>query len=317
MSHLAPNSAIFSPSVARAAASAAKDWSFIDTWLHRKFQGTGRSPPPFERNPDTLRALLALANANEAADEECSLLAKLESETLRQLQLQSQQQAQQDQENNPDPDPASAAREAILTALEDSLSREGSTALESLSQTSLLLSQSHPTPTDLGYALLSLTSQADHLEQTQNRLDILSRYISQQCLETQTLSQDLKRSEQYRPPAHLAKQNLEMQRKIKQLSSKLPELRDKVAALANSVGMPNPTIEQVRQEEDAYLELLAQKKDLDAQIKAFQGLPPDTDQARQELEALRNELRRVTRQRDAVFEGLVERETPKKPSRYQ
>lgn len=314
MSHLPRNSAIFSPSVARAAASAAKDWSFIDTWLHRKFQGTGRSPPPFERNPDTLRALLALANANEAADEDRNLLARLESDTLR--QLQPQPQSQQDGPEACESNPASAAREAILTSLEDTLSREGTAALESLSQISLLLSQSHPTYPELGHHLISLSSQASHLEQTQARLDILSRYIAQQSLEIQTLSQDLK-AEKYRPPAHLAKQNLEMQRKIKQQSAKLPELRDKVAALANSVGMPNQTIEQVRKEEEAYLELLAQKKDLDAQIKAFQGLPPDTDQARQELEALRNELRRVTQRRDAVFEGLVERETPRKPSRYQ
>ena len=58
--------------------------------------------------------------------------------------------------------------------------------------------------------------------------------------------------------------------------------------------------------------MLSRKKDLEAQVNAFQGLPPDRDLARQELEALRAELRGVARRRDAVFEGLVERETPRK-----
>ena len=94
MAHLAPhlhqhhhhhqsNAAIFSPSVARAAASTAKDWSFVDDWLHRKYAASSASGggggktaakrsswttvPQFERNPETLKALLALAAANEAS----------------------------------------------------------------------------------------------------------------------------------------------------------------------------------------------------------------------------------------------------------
>ncbi|KAM7194598.1 hypothetical protein V8F33_007150 [Rhypophila sp. PSN 637] len=307
MSHLPPNAAIFSPSVARAAASAAKDWSFIETWLSKKFQG--RTPPPFERNPDTLRALLALANANEAADEERTLLAKLESDTLR--EIQQQQQYQQEVEN-----PADAAPQAILASLEENLSREGRTALESMASVSVNLGMAFATPVDLGQRMVALAAQASELEQMQARVAVLSRYVENEARSVQELAKELKGG-QYRPASHLAKQNLEMQRKIKSIAAKLPELRDKVTALASSVGMPNPTVEQVRQEEQAYLELLTQKKDLDAQVKAFQGLPPDTDQARQELEALRTELRRVTQRRDAVFEGLVERETPKKPSRPQ
>ena len=107
MAHLAPhlhqhhhhhqsNAAIFSPSVARAAASTAKDWSYVDDWLRRKYAASSSSSsassisggakatakrsswttvPQFERNPETLKALLALAAANEAADETRVLLA--------------------------------------------------------------------------------------------------------------------------------------------------------------------------------------------------------------------------------------------------
>jgi HAUS augmin-like complex subunit 1 len=53
-------------------------------------------------------------------------------------------------------------------------------------------------------------------------------------------------------------------------------------------------------------------KDLEAQVKSYHGLPQDTDLARLELESIRVELRDLTRRRDNMFEGLVERESPKK-----
>jgi len=83
MAHMPPSTAIFSPSVARLAAATAKDWNYIDSWLSAKFHG--RTPPPFERNPDTLKALLALAALNESADEERDLVARVEAEALREL----------------------------------------------------------------------------------------------------------------------------------------------------------------------------------------------------------------------------------------
>jgi HAUS augmin-like complex subunit 1 len=143
MAHLPPNAAIFSPSVARAAASAAKDWSYVDTWLQRKFPGRG--PPPFERNVDTLRALLALASANEAADEERALIARLEADTLQQLRAQEQPHNQDENDNNT----LQSAREAILTSLEAALTREGQTALTAMASLAVQTNTPLPTPTTL------------------------------------------------------------------------------------------------------------------------------------------------------------------------
>lgn len=355
MAHLPPNAAIFSPSVARAAASAAKDWSYIDGWLQRKFPGRG--PPPFERNADTLRALLALASANEAADEERALVARLEDETLEQLKAHEQSQDQNETDQNTSPNPLQDAREAILTSLESSLTREGQTALNTMATLAIQSGIAFPTPADLGAELISLTTQSAVLEQTLSRLEILNAYISTESDLTSSLSASLRppsptaqddhddddqlkpdhssspdpsSSSDFTPPSReapstgyhpsptLAIQNLSAQRRIKALSSRLPELRDKaksVTASSNSPSSPtqsHPTIPHLRAEEEAYLALLSQKRALDAQLQAFHGLPPDTAQARQELESLRQELREMTLRRDEVFEGLVERETPRK-----
>ena len=75
--------AFFSPSKAKQQRAQAQDWQHVDTWLASKFQG--RSIPQFERNDDTLKALLALVAANEKADEERDLLWNVQKEALSEL----------------------------------------------------------------------------------------------------------------------------------------------------------------------------------------------------------------------------------------
>ncbi|EAQ92188.1 hypothetical protein CHGG_00423 [Chaetomium globosum CBS 148.51] len=364
MAHLPPNAAIFSPSVARAAASAAKDWSYVDGWLQRKFPGVG--PPTFERNADTLRVLLALAAANEAADEERTLVARLEAETLTQLRAREQPQSQAGGEStNTDNNTLDSAREAILTALETSLPREGQTALTALAALALQTNTPLPTPAALGTELITLSSTTATLEQTTARIHTLTTHLAREAAATAQLAAELRPPSPphhphphdnvvdddddddennnttnnpsphqatshkppltgYHPPADLALQNLTLQRQIKALSTRIPELRDKAAAIARSTGTGTTTtgttttttsIADVRREEEAYTALLAAKRELDGQVRAFAGLPPDAERARQELEGLRGELRRMTLRRDEVFEGLVERETPRKRER--
>ncbi|KAK1826847.1 hypothetical protein QBC39DRAFT_292384 [Podospora conica] len=306
MAHLPPQTAIFSPSVARAAASAAADWSHIDTWLASHLGSSRTSLPPFERNPDTLRALLALAAFNESADESRASLSRLESQALSDLQQPASTSAS---------DPSTTARTAILSSLETSLSREGTIALDALAAVSVESGIAFPTPEKLASRLASIPPQIAELEQASARIAALSAYITSETDRLASLSADLEREDSpYRPPNDLAKANLEAQRHIRNLTARLPELRDRVTGLARSVGVPSPTMEQVRREEEAYLALQKEKQALDAQVAAYEGLPADVDEARRELEALRDELRNMTARRDAVFEGLVERETPRKPT---
>jgi HAUS augmin-like complex subunit 1 len=75
---------LFSPSKARQQRAQAQDWAHIDSWLATKY--AGRSIPTFERNDETLKALRALAGANERADEEQRLLERVEREALGELE---------------------------------------------------------------------------------------------------------------------------------------------------------------------------------------------------------------------------------------
>lgn len=296
--HLRQDSAaIFSPSVARIAASTARDWSYIDTWLASKF--SGRAVPPFERNSDTLKALLALASLNEAADEECQLLARAEAEALRELS---------------DSGPGGQSgelRDKLLNFIEDELPREGKVALDSIASMAIQAGVAFPEPQDLGNRMIDLQKSLQEAEQMKDRVGILQRHVEHDTERMGELLRNLE-SDDYKPPPEMAKQNLELQRKIKTMTTQLSELEDRISSLATSVNSSHPTVDDVARDEQDYLALLSQKKQLDLQLAVFDGLPSDPDMARGELDALRKQLRGATSDRDAVFEGLVERESPVK-----
>ncbi|KAI2602967.1 uncharacterized protein GGS25DRAFT_75065 [Hypoxylon fragiforme] len=332
MSHLKTPSqaAIFSPSVARAAASTAKDWSYVDSWLRSKYSTSNGSSriPPFERNPDTLRALLALAAANEAADEDRDQLARVEEAALEDVRASEQarrerrrEEEEKEEEEFPRdkkagglPTGESLAAD-LLAALEARLSREGSTALDAMANMAVDLGVAQPTPESLGAAFVDLQGRASELEDASERVDLLRRYLDRESTRIEAFLEDLRHGDEYQLAPDLAKQNLELQRQIKGTETKLPELQQQVISLEKSVGIPTLTVEDVQKDEEAYLELLARKKNLDVQVKAFAGLSPDIEAARVQLEILRTELREATEQRDTNFEKLVERESPVKTRR--
>ncbi|TGO68618.1 hypothetical protein BOTNAR_0022g00260 [Botryotinia narcissicola] len=262
MSHLSP-ATIFSPTVARQQLAAAKDWSYIDSWLLIKF--ANQPIPAFERNASTLKALLSLASLNETADEEQELLARSRENALTAIQT------------SLDNDP----KTELLHTLEDSLTPEGQTALETTSRVATLQRSLTTVLTNLTTLIASLQSPS------------------------------------YQAPTDLPKQTLDLQLKIKILTSKLPEIRERIAALSSSPSSSTSkiTVETIKAEEEKFKVWLATVKDLEMQVKAFHGLPQDIDLARLELESLRMELRDLTRERDGLFEGLVERESPKKRGR--
>ncbi|OTB12570.1 hypothetical protein K445DRAFT_36317, partial [Daldinia sp. EC12] len=317
--------AIFSPSVARAAASTAKDWSYIGTWLRSIYSNSSGSssrsrPPSFERNPETLKALLALAAANEAADDHREQLFRVEQAALDEIHAsekdreERRRKQQQGGEEGQEIDPDILASD-LLSALEANLTKDGAAALDAMASVAVELGVAYPTPEVLGSKFVELQGRALELEDGLERVDLLRRYLDRESARAEAFLAELQRSAIFTLPPDLSRQNLELQRLIKSTSSRLPELTQQVLSLEKTVGLPNVTVEDVRADEKAYLDLLARKKDLDAQVRAFAGLPPDVEAARAELEALRAELRDATERRDENFEKLVERESPVKTRR--
>ncbi|KAL3426173.1 hypothetical protein PVAG01_02964 [Phlyctema vagabunda] len=292
MAHLSP-SAIFSPSVARQQLAAAKDWNYVDSWLSSKFRG--KTPPAFERNNDTLKALLALAALNETADEERELLAIVEAKALQELNVKEEQ----------DPNVQ------LLHLVENNLTREGRTALDALSSLGAALQQPLPDSERLAQGILDLQVRSFDLEQATHRVSILEDHLNRELDRINSLVEELE-SNPYQPSSGVTRQTVEYQRKAKVLATKLPELRDRLASLSLSTGKPKITLECVHGEEDKFIALQGKVKDLEVQVRKYHSLPQDTDLARLEIERVRSELRDLTQKRDSMFEGLVERESPQK-----
>ncbi|KAI1349265.1 hypothetical protein F5Y01DRAFT_327598 [Xylaria sp. FL0043] len=338
MSHLAPQAAIYSPSVARAAASTAKDWAYVDAWLRRQYAHLGRdtadqtraiskstasssssSPPAFERNPETLEALLALIAANEEADEERDRLARLESAALDEVRAAEQEKESRRHANTGSSSDSVSGNDAVhgdllaedlLEALDAGLSKDGLAALDAMADVALALNvPADPRPAHLAHRFVDLHGAAHETSHLLHRLGLLQAYLDDESTRLRGFLEDLRQGPQYLLPAD---STAELRRAIKDMGVRLPELRRYVEALEKKVGIPELTVDEVRLDEEAYLDLLAKKKDLDAQVKAFAGLPPDVEAARVELEGLRAQLRDATERRDANFEMLVERESPVK-----
>lgn len=294
MSLLSP-SAIFSPTLARQAIATTKDWNYVDAWLSKQF--SPGSAPPFERNAETLKALLALAAVNEAADEERELLSKAEAKALVELR-----------QHEP-----SGPQDELLGSIEDNLSKSGKESLEALAETATILNLPMADTEEMAKQILDLQVSSFDIAQASSRASILHDHLKAELELARVMLKELD-GEEYQVPPGMTKQTAEYQRKAKLLANKLPELTERIAALRNSenTGHVQTTIQDIDAEEKRFKAALATVKDLEAQVKSYHGLPHDTDLARQELERLRDELHKLTKQRDGMFEGLVERESPVK-----
>lgn len=294
MSLLSP-SAIFSPTLARQALATTKDWNYIDAWLSRHF--SPGSAPPFERNSETLKALLALAAVNESADEERDLLSKAEGRSLAELRQLDTLHHHSD----------------LLRNLERNLTRDGKASLDALAETAAILNLPRADVEQMGAQIMELQVTAFSIEQTIYRIAVLHTHLQKELELAISMLHELD-GEEYQPSSNLGKQTIDYQRKVKALSAKLPELRERISVLSisESNGSARPTIQDVGTEENKFKTALDRVKDLEAQVKSYHGLPHDTDLARLELENLRVELKALVKERDGMFEGLVERESPKK-----
>lgn len=290
---------MFTPSATRVVPSAARDWSYVDTWLSTHF---GRQIPPFERNPDTLKALLALAAFNESAQEERQLLHRANFQALDDL---STYEASDPTSHN------SNFRTTLLDIVEHDLSKEGKTALDALANMALRSDNVLADPEELGRAAIETQASLYEAEQMAARVEALEAQIQRESTRIKSMI-ELLGQDNYKPPSDISKRNTELERSVKSMTSQLAELNAHGSPDTGSFNDSGITIDDIVREEQDYLALLEQKTELDHQIAAFHGLPSDPERARTELDTLRNRLLGITSRRDAAFEGLVERESPAK-----
>ncbi|KAM0249360.1 hypothetical protein ACHAQJ_009076 [Trichoderma viride] len=258
------SAAIFSPSVARIAASTARDWSYVDAWLASKSPAWKTSLPSFERNQDTLKALLALVSLNEAADDQRRLLARVDATALQGLTTTAHAKTESGTSLNG----TTLTKSHLLDAIEHSLPKEGVSALDVLTTVASEAATASPDPDHLGSLMLRLQGTIYGAEQTAARVDAFERQLQREAEAAEELLHTLQ-SECYKPPSDLAKQNLDVQRRIKTVSAQLPDLHDRVTALGASIVTPYLTIGDVMELEQRYQALIFHMRELGEQMAAL------------------------------------------------
>lgn len=291
------DSQLASPTKARQAAIQAKDWAYVNSWLSRQY--APKPVPAFERNEDTLKVLLTLAAANDAADEEAFLQHCAREEAIQLFKLREEAEHKDAHERH---------KNEILNEVEMCLDNKGRHDLDDLAESAVVLGNTlNPDPGDLGQSIVEITVEDFDAQEQMAKVETLHRYLQKELSRLQAELESLKSDKAYEAPSDIQSLTSEWTRGTKTLATKVGEYQDRIASLERNRPQ-GPTIEELMAEEEKAIRLMETVKSLEARVKAFHDLPKDISGARAKYKELERELSQLTRQRDTMFGSLVGRQ---------
>lgn len=290
------DSPLASPTKARQAAMQAKDWAYVNTWLGSQY--APKPVPQFERNDDTLKVLLTLAAANDAADEEANLQQRAREEALAAFKTIEESELK---------DPHEKQKNELLNELEMCLDDKGHDDLEDLAESAAILGNTLNTePEDLAQSIVELSAEGFDVQNQMAKVETLHLYLQKELNRLQADLQDLKSNVAYETPPDIQMLTSEWTRGTKTLGNKVSEYQDRIASLERNQPQ-GPTIDQLMHEEEGVIRLRETVKSLEGRVRAFHDLPTDIPAARARYKELESELDQLTRQRDTMFGNLIDR----------
>lgn len=274
-------SALFSPSKARAQQAQAKDWAAVDSWLAKRYPSR---LPIFERNEDTLHALLTLANFSENADEQRGQVDRIEKTTFQAIAKRQ----------------GGIGSEVVQALI---LELSGEAHLDTLAEALVSSDCPNANVAVMGAKIVNLTSSEFEMAQQMKHVKAQVDALKTEQDRLQKVLQELE-SDAFRAPADIAETTAEWQKTTKHLTAKIAEYKERLSA--SQPGAAPNSIEDVQRRADDVGRQRDQLASLETQLKAYQDLPTDTRGARRKLEEARDQLRRLTSKRDQLFEDLVD-----------
>ncbi|PYH84175.1 hypothetical protein BO82DRAFT_23909 [Aspergillus uvarum CBS 121591] len=276
-------SPLFSPAKARQAAIEAKDWAYVNAWLSRHY--APNPIPKFERNEDTLRTLLALAAANDTADEEAMILHEAREQAVQAFKSQEQSEETKKFE--------------ILDEIELSLDESGRQSLDDLAETTAVLGALSTDAVDLGQSIIDLTTEEFNVQEQMSKVDALQNYLERELATLRAQLDDFQNNEAFQTPADLPASTAEWTRNTKSLSAKASEYRDKISSLSRNRGK-ELRLEDVMAKEADVIKVFETVQNLDTMISMLHNLPGDLPGARAKCKELERVLQTLVRERDAI-----------------
>ncbi|BDD55597.1 hypothetical protein MPDQ_006919 [Monascus purpureus] len=284
------DASLFSPSKARQAAIQAKDWAYVNSWLSRQY--APKPVPNFEHNEDTLRTLLTLAAANDAADEEATLLHRAREEAVRGFKAQEDSEEKQKRE--------------LLDEVEICLDENGRRDLDDLAETAVVLGSLSADTSDLAQSIIDLSMEEFEARDQISKVEALQRYLENELHTIREQLYELKSNKAYEISSNLPALTAEWSRSTKLLATKVGEYEGRIASLERNRAK-GPTIEELVAEEEDVKKIEETVQALEGRVRMFNGLPQDAQEAKLQYKQLERELDRLTQRRDSLFESLVGR----------
>lgn len=277
---------LVSPAKARQAAIQAKDWAYVNSWLSRQY--APKPVPSFERNEDTLRTLLALAAANDAADEEATLVNRAREEAVQRFKAREEAEDKQ--------------KLAILDEVWMCLDDKGRQNLDDLAETTAVLGALSTETTDLGQSVIELTKEEFDTHEQISKVNALQKYLEKELAVLQEQLETLKSDEAHdNTSSELPALTAEWTRNTKLLTAKVGEYQDRIASLERNKHK-GVTIEELIAEEGDVLQIKETVETLENRVRMFLELPEDIPSARAQYQQIERELGQLIQQRDSMLE---------------
>ncbi|KAF2481458.1 hypothetical protein BDY17DRAFT_189000 [Neohortaea acidophila] len=273
---------LFSPSKARVQQAQAKDWAVVDAWLSKKY--ASKQLPAFERNEETLQALLTLANVHENADEQRSYLDRIEKAALA---------AYNKRNSNTD---------EVYQLLMKSIAGKGP-ELGILAESAVTLDCPNLEVSTMVNSAVDLTARAFETEQQVRRVDAQLELLKVQH-DQATKQLGNVNNDAFSVGSELAEESANWARSAKNMRAKIAEYDERLHGVA-SPRSSQAQFDSLRKAEEQLEEERRRLGQLGAQLKAFQSLPPDRAASRAMVENARARLHALTEERDRRFEQLA------------
>ncbi|KAI5207255.1 hypothetical protein AUEXF2481DRAFT_512234 [Aureobasidium subglaciale EXF-2481] len=283
---------LFSPSKAAEQQRLQEDWTYIHSFLRQIYPPPAKVPK-FEENEETLKALLALANANEKADEGWSVFCAVERLGVEELEREEETQTLTKDRNT-----------SILTTLHTSLSNSVSLNLTSHAKTAVILNSTATSPTTLATSILTLSSNISSLQHQLSTLETLTTTLT---LQTCFLDSELKTltSPSFKAEKSLPQKTLETLRQTKLLKAKIGEYDQRLLRNSSSSSIPEALLSSVESARAEVERLQKRVRGVEDGISVYEGVAPEPREVRRQMQELRRELEGWVERRDELFESMV------------
>lgn len=284
---------VFSPTTAKQTSLQQKDWTYVDQFLSSRF--APNPVPKFERNPDTLRVLLALTAANEAADEEKFLELRVKEKTLAELRKRDTEWEES----------RMGKRKSLLSAVEENLTPEGTRCLNSVALLSVALASNSTEPEKLASHFVRLSVQEAAVAQQTLCMDGLHSRLKADLMNLNSALRELEADDNLTIPCDMATKVNEWIRTSRHLKNKTEDYKERLETMEKNPSARGLTIPALAQTEKEILSLKERVLDLEAQTRGFQGLPPEKDLARLEVERVQGELEGLQAKLEKLYDGMI------------